>query len=175
MSGFSDRKAVETNSHNSGGYEALLAETAWLGRLATQLVPEADRDDLVQDVLLSAMRSGGRRGHLRAWLATVARNLAARRRTRDRNRRAREQRVGRLESGEPSFGLFLTAERAGAAGDPPHVPLLAPGLESQRELAIRRRGSDDPHGCPLLQIDVQDGRLIAGFDVAHDAGVSRCG
>ena len=91
------RRTIDFNA-----YEHLLAETAWLGRLAMQLVPEADRDDLVQDVLLSAMRNRARPGHLRAWLATVARNLAARRRTRERNRRAREQSAGRPESGEPS-------------------------------------------------------------------------
>ncbi len=86
---------------NAQPYENLLAETRWLGRLAAQLVPPADREDLVQDVLLSAMRTE-KPSHLRGWLAAVARNLAARRRSREHNRMTREQTVAREEAAERS-------------------------------------------------------------------------
>ena len=71
--------------------ESLLAETAWLGRLATQLVPEHEREDLVQDVLVSAMTTRGPRRNLRSWLATAARNLAFRRKRTGSHRRERER------------------------------------------------------------------------------------
>ncbi|MCB9878728.1 MAG: sigma-70 family RNA polymerase sigma factor [Planctomycetes bacterium] len=79
-----------TPSPRSAEPAELLAQTEWLGRLATALVPAADRDDLVQDVLLTALQSEQRPRSLRAWLATVARNRAARRRLRDAARRERE-------------------------------------------------------------------------------------
>ncbi|MCP5041875.1 MAG: sigma-70 family RNA polymerase sigma factor [bacterium] len=83
-------------------FEDLLAQTQWLRRLAEELVPAADREDLVQEVLLSATRRERDPEHLRGWLATVARNLATRFRQKERNRRAREQAVARFESAEPS-------------------------------------------------------------------------
>src|SRR5262245_47406018 len=82
-------------------HELLLAETAWLGRLARELVPAAERDDLVQDVLLTALRRGDLPQRPRTWLATVLRNRAARRRARQHSRQQREHAVARPEADAP--------------------------------------------------------------------------
>ncbi len=103
------RRAVAERHDIPKASEQLLAETEWLGRLARQLVPVADQDDLVQDVLLQAMRREDRPVHVRGWLATVARNLATRRQQRERNRRSRERSVARPESGEPSAAETVEA------------------------------------------------------------------
>lgn len=79
-------------------WEHLLAETKWLGRLAAQLVPPADRDDLVHDVLVAAAQHAQKPRSVRAWLTSVARNLAARRWLRAHNRRTREAAVARAHS-----------------------------------------------------------------------------
>src|SRR5262245_66615448 len=92
--------------------ELLLRESAWLLRLARSLVHEAsEADDLVQETWVAALAhppraaSGG--GGLRAWLDTVARNLA-------RSRRRSEARRG-------------THERAAARGE--HVPPVNESVE----------------------------------------------
>lgn len=80
--------------------EALLAETDWLRRLASRLIRDpAAADDLAQETLLAAMRHGPRRASgLRPWLATVARNLAGKQKTREVNRKQREAIVARAEA-----------------------------------------------------------------------------
>ncbi|HEU4417936.1 MAG TPA: sigma-70 family RNA polymerase sigma factor, partial [Planctomycetota bacterium] len=84
-------------SNAAEAWEHLLAETEWLGRLAAQLVPPADRNDLVHDVLVVAAQHAQQPRSVRAWLTSVARNLATRRRLRARNRRCREAVVARAE------------------------------------------------------------------------------
>lgn len=71
--------------------EHLLADAAWLRRLASSLAGEGDADDLVQESWLAAWRkqpAGDR--PLRPWLAKVVRDLAAMRRRGDRRRLVRE-------------------------------------------------------------------------------------
>lgn len=87
---------------NRGRVESLLAETSWLRRLADELVPKADRDDLVQDVIVRALQQRETPQSLRAWLATVARNLASRMRLRQRHREEREFTVGSTRAPNPS-------------------------------------------------------------------------
>ncbi|MHC4959180.1 MAG: RNA polymerase sigma factor [Planctomycetota bacterium] len=80
--------------------EALLEHTGFLKRLACSLVfDEGQAEDIVQDALIVALRSGPRHaGMLRAWLAGVTRNLAFKRLRGDGRRRHREQAVARGES-----------------------------------------------------------------------------
>lgn len=87
----------------------LLAQTEWLARLATALVPAAERDDLVQDVLLSALQREQRPHSLRAWLATVARNRAARLRRRGEARRERERATAERDGAEPGTADAVAA------------------------------------------------------------------
>ncbi|MCB9831616.1 MAG: sigma-70 family RNA polymerase sigma factor [Planctomycetes bacterium] len=58
--------------------DELLAQGGWLGRLAAILVRDAaDRDDLVQEVWLAALRQPPRRGQERSWLRSVLRRRVA--------------------------------------------------------------------------------------------------
>ena len=81
---------------------ALLAEAAWLGRLARSLVDEATADDVVQETYAAALRSPPRPDQPRGpWLATVLRNLV-RMGARGQSRRgAREWAVATVALAEP--------------------------------------------------------------------------
>ena len=70
--------------------EDLLTDLAWLRRLATDLVADADvAEDLVQQAWIAAARKQPEaRGSLRPWLAKVIRDLA-------RMRQRGERRPGR--------------------------------------------------------------------------------
>ena len=88
--------------------DRLLADAAWLRRLARQLVGDHDgAADLQQDVALAALRQPEAVG--RSWLAAVARNLAASL----RRRRAVEQRgASALPRPEPSPSPDVLAAEA---------------------------------------------------------------
>lgn len=86
--------------------QRLLRHTAWLRVLARELVGDHQRaEDVVQDTCVAALehppRSAVSDVGLRAWLATVVRNLASMQARGDQRRRAREQRAARPE-GLPS-------------------------------------------------------------------------
>lgn len=69
----------------------LLADAAWLRRLASSLAGDADADDVVQESWIAAWRKQpGDDRPLGPWLARVARDLAAMRRRSERRRIARE-------------------------------------------------------------------------------------
>lgn len=76
---------------------------AWLRSLARTLVRDAHAaEDVVQDTWVAALGSGPRHlqgGRLRAWLATVARNVARRQHRDEANRRRHEEQCG--ESADP--------------------------------------------------------------------------
>lgn len=86
--------------------EALLAEAGFLRRLARGLVAdEHTAADLAQETMLVALERPPRGGSLRAWLATVAANLARNaRRGRERSDR-RERAVARPERLEGELPL----------------------------------------------------------------------
>jgi len=90
---------------------ALLAETAWLKRLARRMIGEEDADDVVQDACAAALASGPRDpSRLRGWLASVVRN-AARQRYRDRMRRLRrEAAAARGEAAPEGDDVVIRAE-----------------------------------------------------------------
>src|SRR5262245_26772274 len=71
---------------------ALLAESAWLHRLALRLVMEpCGADDAAQETLVRALeRPPDTRVPLRAWLAAVLRNVVRQGRRRDGRRATRE-------------------------------------------------------------------------------------
>lgn len=82
----------------SATLDALVAETAWLQRLARSLVKDhATADDLVHDTYLVAARNGPRAGRpLRPWLARVLRNLMLTQRRSRARRHERERAVAEL-------------------------------------------------------------------------------
>ncbi len=77
----------------SSSTELLLAETAWLQRLALCLTDDRHlAADLAQETMLAALRAGPAVQQPRAWLATVARRIHGRGQRRERQRREIEQR-----------------------------------------------------------------------------------
>ncbi len=78
---------------------SLLADGAWLRRLAVGLVGESGAEDLAQDVMVSAIKlpPQGNDAQLRSWAKTVARRLALRNRERNRGRQHAEQRASKSE------------------------------------------------------------------------------
>lgn len=92
--------------------DELLAEAGWLRRLALALArDEADADDLTQETLLAALRSGTKpRQGWRAWLrGTLLRRRAQQARV-DIRRRRREERVAPRDDAEEAAHWLETAE-----------------------------------------------------------------
>ena len=90
------------------------ADLTWLSGLARALVADSQSaDDLVQETVVAALKSGGlpREGR-RAWLGTVARRLAFQGFRGDANRKARQRGVAR---GEALPDTALLAEHAETA------------------------------------------------------------
>ncbi len=82
--------------------ERLLAQTAWVRRLALSLSrDESSADDLAQDALVTALRrpppDATSEGALRAWFGAVTRNLAIHRARGESRRSARELAAARPE------------------------------------------------------------------------------
>jgi RNA polymerase sigma-70 factor (ECF subfamily) len=118
--------------------ERLLAQTAWVRRLARSLArDEASADDLVQETFVAALRrppAGAEdEPRLRAWFGFVLRNMAFRRTRSEARREERERRSadgGRSESDERAEQLEeLRAELYR------HVKALP---ESSREVVLLR-------------------------------------
>ncbi len=92
---------------------ALLADAAWLHRLAGRLVDRdgATADDLVQDAYLAALEAGpSARPRQRGWWATVLRRLQANRRRGDYRRDQRQRRVARPEATDGVATVVARAE-----------------------------------------------------------------
>jgi RNA polymerase sigma-70 factor (ECF subfamily) len=116
--------------------ERLLAQTAWVRRLARSLArDEASADDLAQESFVAALRrppaGAADETRLRAWFGFVLRNMAFRRTRSDARREERERRSadgGRSDSDERAEELEeLRAELFG------HVKALP---ESSREVLL---------------------------------------
>lgn len=78
--------------------EELLPHLPWVRALARRLVGESACDDLVQEVLLAAVKHPPRARSMSAWLKTVVRRLAWNRYRDQQNRSAREVLAARDES-----------------------------------------------------------------------------
>jgi RNA polymerase sigma-70 factor (ECF subfamily) len=122
---------VSTLPHSSS-QEALLAQQAFLRRLARSLVADEQRaEDLAQEAALAALRAGPERlGAMRAWLRRVVRNLAT-----DADRRERL----RAREGEAT---------------PPAAPLapdeVAQRLAAQREVLAALERLEEPYQSTLF-------------------------
>ena len=90
---------MDTGSHGAVPLEALLAESAWLRRLATSLVRDpAAAEDLVQETWLAALKNPPTTDRpLRPWLRTVLENFVRMRARAEQSRAARERREARDE------------------------------------------------------------------------------
>ena len=127
--------------------DAILREGPWIRRLAGALLGDAaSADDLSQDVVAEALvrRPAVETSRLRAWLRTVARRIASRKRERDRARDLVERRAARPEAIEQNAHDRLRLYRELAAAidrlEPPYrTALVLRYLEGlpPREIATR--------------------------------------
>ncbi len=87
------------NAEHTAEMEALLAQAGWLRRFARALLHDTDDgEDLAQDTFATALRQPAAGGG-RAWLATVARNLAVDRFRGDARRARREEAAWQCDAG----------------------------------------------------------------------------
>jgi RNA polymerase sigma factor (sigma-70 family) len=153
----------------------LLADAAWLRRLASALAGEGDADDIVQESWIAAWRKRPDDDRpLRPWLAKVARDVVAMRVRGEQRRRAREAQIAdRGESEAPDAMLErvrlhrLLADLVLALGEPYRSAVVARFFEGKSAAQIARElGIPDA----TIRARVREGlaRLRAGLD--RDAG-----
>ena len=110
----------------------ILGQTGWIRGLARRLVMDAaERDDVVQQVWVEALRKGRRARALRPWLFGVMRNVARKEFGRDASRRARE------EASEPATAT-------------PQPDELVERVELEREVASALLELAEPYRSTLL-------------------------
>ena len=116
--------------NTSATLEQLVADSAWLRRLAVALVKDqATAEDVVQDTYAIAATQAPIDGRpLRPWLFRVLSNRARTAQRSERRRREREQAFGEV------------------AASPPRPDELVERIEVQRTLAgfVRNRTTNDP-------------------------------
>jgi RNA polymerase sigma-70 factor (ECF subfamily) len=114
--------------------ERLLADRAWLVRIATALLGDRDEaEDLAQEVHLRALGAPPREGKERPWLRRVAQNLASRWRARRRWRANWERGAAKPDREPSSVELVARVEAQRAVADA--VLKLA---EADREVVLLR-------------------------------------
>jgi RNA polymerase sigma factor (sigma-70 family) len=128
----------------------VLAQSAWVRRLARRLVVDAaDQDDVVQDAWIEALRHGGRARALRPWLAGVLRNLVRMERRSNALRRTKEE----VDEGSP----------------PPATPEdLVERVEIEREVATALLEIKEPYRSTLLWRYYDD---LSAAEIARRSGV----
>ena len=144
--------------------EMLLAESAWIRRLARSLLRDAHAaEDLSQEVLSVALASqpafSGAR--LRGWLAGVTRHLAAGRRARERRRGEVERRAARPEGTRSDAHERLVlhqrlAEAIDALPEPYRETLVQRYLDDLPPRVIARR-----QGLPVTTVRKRVSRGLA--------------
>lgn len=104
----SPSEIMHESENNESQANRLLAESAWVRRLAARLVRDPHlADDIHQDAMAAALRrSPGRASELRPWLGGVVRNLAR------MQWRARDRRVASEERAAKSERVSAAAEEA---------------------------------------------------------------
>ncbi len=131
--------------------ETLLAERAWMMRIATTLVGHGAADDLVQDTFQAALRSPPSPGReVRPWLASVLRNRARTRWRGDRRRDDRER-----------------AANDPLASESPQDQLAQ--VQIQTRLCEAVRDLDEPFRHTLFAHYFQDKSLA---EIARDEGIA---
>lgn len=109
--------------------ERLLADRAWLVRIATALLGDKDEaEDLAQEVQMRALASPPRAGDERPWLRRVAQNLAMRWRAR-RTWRANWERGAARNEREPSSAELVARVQAQRAVADAVLKLAEPDRE----------------------------------------------
>ncbi|MEM9378614.1 MAG: sigma-70 family RNA polymerase sigma factor [Planctomycetota bacterium] len=134
------------------GADALLSQTRWMRALAMGLVADPNEaDDVAQEAALAALQHGPKdRPPSRAWLATVVRNFAWRRRRTETRRADREALV------------------AGSSADPVGGLDAVERIDTHRMLLEAVRALDEPLRSTVVQRYLE-GRTSA--DIARATGV----
>ncbi len=152
--------------------DALLAHGRFLRALAHDLLSDEHlAEDVVQETWLRAMQSPPHeRGSLRAWLATVTRNLARDRQRSDAARRRREQNVARSEITAP-VARFEAQQRVAAMVtqlDAPHRDIIILRYFDGLTTAEIARRLDLARGAVRTRLHRALGVLRARLDESHD-------
>src|SRR5882672_11221243 len=132
----------ESPSHSltSNDPERLLADRAWLVRIATVLLGDADEaEDLAQEAQMRALASSPRPGEERPWLRRIAQNLASSWRAR-REWRAQWERGAAQPEREPSSDQLVARVEAQRAVADAVLKLAGP----DREVVLLRFFDDLP-------------------------------
>lgn len=156
--------------------EELLAHTTWLQGLAARLVrDQAERDDLVQETWLAALRHplAMDRRDLRAWLAAVLRNRWRFTRRSDARRRARESARGEREPVPCGPDLIAQAElqgslmRAVLALEEPYRSTVLQRYSAGRTCRAIARSEGVPEGTVRSRLKRALDLLRTDLDRAH--------
>src|SRR6185312_8389478 len=140
-------------SENDDGWsiDDVLSQAGWIRQLARRLVRDAaDRDDVVQEAWIHALRHAPRAQSLRPWLVGVLRNVARMDRRADARRRAREA---------------VTEEDAPSASTPEQ---MVERVEIERELAAALLELAEPYRSTLLWRYYED---LSAAEIARRSGV----
>jgi RNA polymerase sigma factor (sigma-70 family) len=155
----------------------LLAQAGWLRRFARALVGDAAAaEDLAQETMLSALRRPAPGGG-RAWLATVARNLAVDRFRGHTRRQRREEAVhahdpsdGRVASPEELIGNAQihrqVAEAIARLAEPFRQTVVLRFYEGLSSAEIARR-LGEPEGTIRWRLKEALDRVRAGLDARY--------
>lgn len=131
--------------------DEVLSQSVWLRQLARRLVADAaDRDDVVQEAWIHALRQSPRAQSLRPWLVGVLRNVTRMDRRAGARRRAREEAV----AGEPA--THATPEQ------------MVERVEIEREVAAALLDVAEPYRSTLLWRYYED---LSAAEIARRSGV----
>jgi RNA polymerase sigma-70 factor (ECF subfamily) len=155
----------------------LLAQAGWLRRFARALVEDAAAaEDLAQETMLSVLRRPAPRGG-RAWLATVARNLAVdrfrgstRRERREEAAHAHDASAGHVASPEELIGDAQlhrhVAEAIARLPEPLRQTVVLRFYEGRSSAEIARR-LGQPEGTIRWRLKEALDRVRAGLDARY--------
>jgi RNA polymerase sigma factor (sigma-70 family) len=145
--------------------EQLLAQRAWLRRLAVAIVGESQADDIVQQTVTAALASPPRdAARLRGWLARVARHLAWKHTQRERRRTEREAEAARQEALPPPEELLARIEEESV------VARTVTGLDEPYRSTLLWRYYED---LPVAEIARRTGELESTIRTRTQRGLER--
>jgi hypothetical protein len=148
--------------------DRLLEHAGWARALGGQLAGANEADDLLQEVWVHSLRSGGAARRPAAWLAGVVRHLAARSRRGDARRQHRERAAARPEA-QPGPDELAKSAEAIASLFPDVFLGIALGFESERPGDLFTGASQAWNAGPSLLTPLFHGGILRAAVTARDA------